>query len=81
MDEFTIVDKYNVNERKFLRFCRVKFQTSNWRDEMKNTSEKQTPNVFYLPKNNHVYTQEGLNLARWKNDVFTCIYMLIDRHF
>jgi hypothetical protein len=48
---------------------------------MKNTSEKQTPNVFYLPKNDHVYTQEGLNLARRKNAVFKCIYILIDRHF
>jgi hypothetical protein len=48
---------------------------------MKNTSEKQTPNVFYLPKNDHVYTQEGLNLARRKNAVFKCIYILIDRQF
>ena len=66
---------------KFSVFCRVKFQTSNRRDDMKNTSEKQTPKVVYLSKNDHEYTQEGLNLTRRKNDVFTCIYILIYRHF
>ena len=58
-------------------FSLVKFQTSNRRDDMKNTTEKQTPNLSYLAKNDHEYTHEGLNFTRRKHDIFTCIYILI----